>query len=159
MRHSFTPWAAAGCWALVLAGCSRTLEAPGKSGDIVKLRVLGKTIYAEVASDEDSRSLGLMYRKSLPENRGMIFVYSKPSKLSFWMRNTEVPLSIAFLDDAGKILQIEDMRPKDEARTVSNHLVRYALEVNRGWFQRNGVGVGDSFEGFAEQMLRFRGES
>ena len=73
------------------------------------------------------------------------------------MRNTLIALSIAFIDDSGRILQIEDMKPKDERRTVSKDKVRYVLEMNQGWFERHGVTVGDIFVDFQEKVVRFRG--
>jgi uncharacterized membrane protein (UPF0127 family) len=85
-----------------------------------------------------------MYRRSLGENEGMLFIYDSPRMLSFWMKNTRIPLSVAFLDGSGKIVQIEHMRPYDSiTRHSSSRPVQYALEMNRGWFERNGVGVGD----------------
>jgi hypothetical protein len=98
-----------------------------------------------------------MERTSLPENDGMIFVFRYSTAQSFWMKNTYIPLSVAFLDDNGKILEIEDMQPKDETSTVSKSPVRFAIEVNQGWFQRNGIGSGDAFAGFADALRPFRG--
>jgi len=146
--------------ALVVLGavsCGRSIPPMPTSGDKIKLEIEGKELTVEVACDDLSRETGLMFRESLPESAGMIFVYDKAHKLSFWMRNTEVPLSIAFLDDTGKILQIEDMQPHDESRTVSMYQVRYALEVNQGWFERNGIGVGDTFTGFRDKVGPYRG--
>jgi uncharacterized membrane protein (UPF0127 family) len=153
----------AGLLALVTAGicacacgCGRKVVGRPVAGDIIELRIGAETLQAEVANDDLSRANGLMFRKSLPQQRGMIFVYNQPDRLSFWMRNTYLPLSIAFLDDQGVILQIEDMRPKDESHTVSKKRVRYALEVNQGWFQRKGIKVGDQFVDFEETVGRYR---
>lgn len=140
-----------------LPACKRRVPRLPMSGDKILLQVKDKELTVEIASSSIARENGLMFRESLPESAGMLFVYSRPQKLSFWMRNTTVPLSIAFLDDSGKILQIEDMHPKDETRTVSMYLVRYALEVNQGWFRRNGIGVGDSISEFAEKVGPYRG--
>ena len=139
------------------AGCKPRLASRLMPGDSIDLEIKGKKLQVEVASDDLSRKNGLMYRKSLPESQGMIFVYPTPRKLQFWMRNTYIPLSIAFLDDRGKILEIQDMRPKDESHTVSKYSLRYALEVNQGWFQRNGVGVGDTFTDFDSRVRPFHG--
>jgi len=138
-----------------LPGCRRAPQSLALPGDIVELKMKDRTIRAEVASDYATQTVGLMERKSLCENCGMLFVYAAPEQLSFWMKNTYIPLSIAFLDDDGKILQIEDMQPKVELRTLSNTKVRYALEVNQGWFQRNGIGVGDAFADFAATVQRY----
>ena len=78
----------------------------------------------------------------------MLFIFEKPEKASFWMRNTKIPLSIAFIDSAGKILEIKSMNPLDETLVVSNSdQVAYALEVNQGWFVRRGISSGAMIEG------------
>jgi len=84
-----------------------------------------------------------MFRKSLGEDEGMIFVFDKESKVSFWMKNTEIPLSIAFIAADGTIRQIEDMEPRSLASVPSYRNVLYALEVNQGWYEENGVSPGD----------------
>ena len=140
---------------VVGVGCKPKVVGRAMAGDFIALKVKDRTIQAEVACDDLSRLTGCMGRDRLGENQGMIFVYPRPDFLSFWMRNTSIPLSIAFLDDGGKILQIEDMQPHDETRTVSTTRVRYALEVNQGWFQRNNVGVGDAFLDFATTVAPY----
>jgi uncharacterized membrane protein (UPF0127 family) len=145
--------AVSGC----LAGCSPRRLPPARSGDVIQLEIQDKRLLVEVASDSTAMIVGLMNRTELPEKRGMLFIYRKRQELKFWMRNTLIPLSIAFLSDKGKILQIEHMKPKDETNTRSKNKVRFALEVNQGWFQRNGVRVGDSFSDFAEKVRLFRG--
>jgi uncharacterized membrane protein (UPF0127 family) len=128
----------------------------GMPGDRITLTISGKVLDVEVASDDPSRRLGLMHRKLLPENAGMLFMYPEPERLSFWMKNTHVPLSIAFLDDKGAIVQIKDMAPLDERETHCDTPVRHALEVNQGWFGRNGIKVGDAFTDFQEKIQGFR---
>ena len=128
----------------------------GMPGDRITLAIAGKTLDVEVASDDPSRRLGLMHRKSLPENAGMLFMYPEPERLAFWMKNTHVPLSIAFIDDKGVIVQIKDMAPLDVREVRSDIPVRQALEVNQGWFQRNGIKVGDAFTDFQEKIQGFR---
>ena len=128
----------------------------GMPGDRITLAIAGKTLDVEVASDDPSRRLGLMHRKSLPENAGMLFMYPEPERLAFWMKNTQVPLSIAFIDNKGVIVQIKDMAPLDERETRCDTPVRQALEVNQGWFQRNGIKVGDAFTDFQEKIQGFR---
>lgn len=98
-----------------------------------------------------------MYRESIPDDRGMLFIFSRRKPLSFWMRNTLVPLSIAFISDDGRILEIRHMRPKDESSTQSTHEVRYALEVPRGWFDRAGAEVGDTIPDFQRRVAPFLG--
>jgi len=134
-------------------GCARKAQVPvSLRAELIQLDMKGRKVTIEVARTFSSRKRGLMFRESLPEDRGMLFVYPEPDKLSFWMENTKVPLSIAFVDDHGKILQIEDMRPLDRGSVPSKYEVRYALEMNQGWFERAGVAVGDTLEGFERKV-------
>ncbi len=103
------------------------------------------TLNIEIAQDENTRALGLMHRQSLPENQGMLFVFESTRILSFWMRNTFIPLDIAFIDENGKIVDIQTMAPLDETKQyVSAAPALYALEVNAGWFKRNSLSVGST---------------
>jgi hypothetical protein len=137
------------------AGCDRgefrPLAGPNRT---LTLAIQGKTLEVELALDDPSRMTGLMFRDSLEEHRGMLFVYRAPEKLRFHMKNTRIPLSIAFLNDDGEILQIEDMAPHDEGNTEARTQCRFALEVNKGWFQKNGIAVGARFEDFAGKFER-----
>lgn len=99
-------------------------------------------IRAEVAADHASRSQGLMFRERLGANEGMLFVFERPSAQCFWMRNTRIPLSIAFIDDDGTIVNILDMKPFDESSHCSAKPVRFALEMDQGWFAKRGVQAG-----------------
>lgn len=102
-------------------------------------------LWVEIVDDEAARAQGLMHRRELPDDEGMLFVFERPQPLSFWMRNTYLPLDIAFLSDDCRVLNIESMRPLDEGpRYVSRGLARYAVETNQGWFRRNGVEPGDT---------------
>ena len=104
-------------------------------------------IEAEVAADEQMRQLGLMYRSRLPSGQGMLFVYPSPVRICMWMKNTLIPLSVAFLDEEGLILNIEDMTPQSEESHCSVKSARYALEMNQGWFVGHGVKAGDRIGG------------
>jgi uncharacterized membrane protein (UPF0127 family) len=104
-------------------------------------------IEAEVAATPESRQTGMMLRTSMPSHRGMLFVFPEPSKHCMWMRNTLVPLSVAFLDEKGQILNIEDMQPRTEDNHCSAKPARYALEMNLGWFRTRGVGAGFAITG------------
>ncbi len=96
-----------------------------------------------IARTEKQRSRGLMFRKSLDENRGMLFFFEGDEYLHFWMKNTYIPLSIAYIDSNGTITEILDMEPLDETRAYpSKKPSRYALEMNRGWFRKNGISPG-----------------
>ncbi|MBN2801423.1 MAG: DUF192 domain-containing protein [Deltaproteobacteria bacterium] len=101
------------------------------------------SLTVEVADDEEERAIGLMHRDSMPEEHGMLFIYPDERVRNFWMKNTRIPLSIAFADAEGRIVRIADMRPLDTSTTSSLHPARYALEVNKGWFERHGVKKGD----------------
>jgi uncharacterized membrane protein (UPF0127 family) len=113
----------------------------------VQLKIKGHAVSAEVAANEQARTTGLMYRFSLKPDSGMLFVFSNPQPLAFWMKNTYMPLSIAFIDAEGRIVNIEDMAPQTEATHSSRGLVMYALEMKKGWFGANGIGPGDTVEG------------
>jgi uncharacterized membrane protein (UPF0127 family) len=99
-------------------------------------------IRAEVAADPGSRATGLMFRQSLGPNQGMLFVFGERAMHCFWMRNTLIPLSIAFLDDSGRIVNIADMAPQTEDSHCPAAPVRYALEMEKGWFERRGIAAG-----------------
>lgn len=110
----------------------------------ITVTVRERQLQALVVSTYSTRATGLMYVTALPEDSAMLFVYASDQQLSFWMRNTAIPLSIAFIDSNGLILNMRDMQPFDEQTYhASTGLARYALEVNQGWFARNGVQVGD----------------
>ena len=132
------------CAVLLLAfACSGR----GDAGDelaTAKIIVGNSQLEVELAATPATRSRGLMYRQSLPEERGMLFVFPQEQMLTFWMRNTTLPLSIAFADAAGRIVTISDLDPLSEALVSSGAPARFALEVNRGWFLRHGVSPGDS---------------
>jgi len=100
-------------------------------------------ISVEIARTNDERALGLMFRKNLPDGQGMLFVFDRDQQLSFWMKNTVIPLSIAFIASDGLIIEIKDMQPNDLNSVRSSRSVRYALEVPQGWFNRVNVTVGD----------------
>ncbi|MDR0247528.1 MAG: DUF192 domain-containing protein [Burkholderiales bacterium] len=114
----------------------------------IKLTAGDHTIIAEVAQTPEQRERGLMHRFTLPGGHGMLFVFTHPQPLSFWMKNTPAPLSIAFIDEHGAILNIRDMTPNDDTtlhRSQGNAL--YALEVRKGWFDEQGVKAGSSIRG------------
>lgn len=106
------------------------------------LRVGTTELAVEIADTPEERAQGLMYRDHLADDRGMLFVYPDAQERRFWMKNTRIPLSIAFLDPAGTILSIADMKPLDTNTTPSGAPAMYALEVNKGWFAAHGVTVG-----------------
>ena len=97
----------------------------------------------EVVSNSQERKLGLMYRENLPYDNGMFFIWEYKKKQCMWMRNTYIPLNVAYLDNSGKILEIYDMVPLSDESVCSKKRVRYALEVNLNWFEDNNILVGD----------------
>ena len=114
------------------------------------LRVGTHTIKTEVARSEDARQRGLMYRRKLANNSGMLFIFEQKNTHCFWMHNTYIPLSIAFLDDDGTIINIEDMLPQTDTNHCAKAPVRYALEVPQGWFAKKGVQAGAQISGLPE---------
>jgi uncharacterized membrane protein (UPF0127 family) len=104
-------------------------------------------LVVEIASTPQTRETGLMNRFSLQQDHGMLFIFEAPQPLAFWMKNTYVPLSIAFIDARGRILNIEDMRPQDESTHASRGPALYAIEMRQGWFAARGIGAGDVVDG------------
>jgi uncharacterized membrane protein (UPF0127 family) len=99
-------------------------------------------VWIEVADSPAEHQVGLMFRESMPTDNGMLFVYDRPASDGYWMRNTYIPLSIAWIDSEGTIVDIQDMQPLTDDVHTPRARYWYALEVNQGWFFNNGVGVG-----------------
>jgi len=109
----------------------------------LSLTLKEKKIRVEVVRTEGEKAKGLMFREKLGKNEGMLFVYEREETLSFWMKNTRIPLSIAFIAKDGKIVDIQDMEPFNLQSHVSARPAQYALEANQGWFKKNGIEVGE----------------
>lgn len=131
--------------ALLLAG------APAFAQTALPLAELGAGMYrieAEVAHTFETRQTGLMNRSAMPLHRGMVFVFPEARAHCMWMKNTLLPLSVAFVDERGRVINIEDMQPQ----TTDNHCAagpaRFALEMNLGWFAERGIEAGDTLRGF-----------
>lgn len=129
-------------WLLWLAGAAQAQQLPE-----VMLSVNGHKLTAEVAHTDPARTQGLMHRRILPENRGMLFVFTDISVHAMWMMNTHIPLSVAFLDERGVIINIEDMKPHTQDTHPAAKPAKYALEVNLGWFGKRGIKPGAKVEG------------
>jgi uncharacterized membrane protein (UPF0127 family) len=99
-------------------------------------------IVVHVARSEEERALGLMHRRELPDDEGMLFMCDRCAVLNFWMKDTPLPLSAAFVDDDGTILKIADLQPHSLEPESSEHPVRFVLEVNQGWFRERGIQPG-----------------
>ena len=104
-------------------------------------------IKAEVAADFSSRGRGLMFRKSLAPNAGMLFIFNDASMHCMWMKNTYIPLSVAFLDEQGTIVSISDMQPQSEQTHCAARPALYALEMEQGWFAKRGIKPGMKLAG------------
>jgi uncharacterized membrane protein (UPF0127 family) len=125
---------------LTSAGDSQTAQPKLQT---LKLWIGAAELTAELCLTDQQRMMGMMHRKSLEENAGMIFIFPYPHRAAFWMRNTLVPLSAAYIDSEGVILEIRDLEPLNETSVVAkSDQVQYVLEVNRGWFARNNLVAG-----------------
>lgn len=144
-----------------LPGCARGESPPSASepaaaavtqpqGPTIPLRLGEHVLQVEVADDDAERQQGLMHRDGLAPDHGMLFVYPDERERGFWMKNTKIPLSIAFADRQGRIVHIADMQPYDETTTRSWHPAMYAVEVELGWFDTHKVRIGSRIEGLPE---------
>jgi uncharacterized membrane protein (UPF0127 family) len=129
--------------ALLLA-CACGRQVAGEGVEVHPLVVGNQKITVEVVATPADRSRGLQHRESLPDDHGMLFVFPHERVLTFWMKDTPLPLSIAFADAGGRIVRIADMEPLSAAPVSSGQPARFALEMSRGWFERRGVFVGDA---------------
>jgi len=115
-------------------------ERPGRT----KIMIGSQVLWVEIADQPDTRERGLMFRKSMPGDEGMLFIFEYPQMQSFWMRNTYIPLDIAFISDKGSIINVLSMKPLDEGpRYRSLAPALYVIETNAGWFEQNGIKAGD----------------
>ena len=134
------------CWLMIAAAPALAQNAP-QSLPTIKLGAGIHNIVAQVAQNPEQRATGLMFRTSMPTNEGMLFVFEQPAKQCFWMKNTLLPLSIAFIADNGTVLNIEEMKPQTLDSHCSIEPVRYVLEMNAGWFGKRGIKPGTRLTG------------
>ena len=127
---------------LTLLSSSASAEKP-----LIHLKISGYTLSAEVAYKKESRIRGLTYRNFMKKNSGMLFVFPEASIHSMWMVNTYIPLSVAFLDKNGMILNIIDMSPHTRTRNSATSKAKYALEMNLGWFSSRSIKAGEKITG------------
>lgn len=111
-------------------------------------------ITAQVALTPQQREIGLMYRKEMPQQEGMIFIFEEPSLQCFWMKNTLLPLTAAFVADDGTIVNLADMKPQTTDSHCSTKPVRYVLEMNQGWFAKKGIKAGTRLGGAPFEVKR-----
>jgi uncharacterized protein len=122
-------------------------EAPQMNLPVVQLQAGMHNIRAQVAATPDQRATGLMHRREMPQHEGMLFVFEQPSPQCFWMKNTLLPLSIAFVADDGTVVNTDEMKPQTQDSHCSNKPVRYVLEMNQGWFAKRGIKPGFKLAG------------
>lgn len=131
----------AGALVLLFAGAAAAQQTPVEM-PVTTLNVGINVIKAEVANNDPDRERGLMFRPALGGNQGMVFVFDAGGQECMWMKNTLIPLSVAFMDQHGRITNIEDMQPQTETNHCSKGVARYALEMNLAWFTAHGVRPG-----------------
>jgi len=131
---------------LCLAALASAQEGPQKLAQ-VRLNAGIHNINAELASTPQQREIGLMFRTAMPANDGMLFAFEQPAQQCFWMRNTLIPLSVAFIGDDGSVVNIDDMKPQTLDSHCSAKPVRFVLEMNEGWFAKRGIKIGSRLRG------------
>lgn len=122
-------------------------DTPQMHLDRIQLSAGMHRIDAQVAATPEQRQTGLMFRKDMPQHEGMIFIFEQASKQCFWMKNTLIPLSAAFIADDGTIVNIEEMKPLVLDGHCSTQPVRYVLEMNKAWFSKKGLKAGSKLQG------------
>jgi uncharacterized protein len=131
---------------LCLAAGGAAQQVPQKLSQ-VRLTAGIHVVNAELATTPQEREIGLMMRRSMEANDGMLFVFERPGQQCFWMKNTLIPLSIAFVADDGSIVNIDDMAPQTLDSHCSAKPVRFVLEMNQGWFVKHGIKPGFKLRG------------
>jgi hypothetical protein len=128
--------------ATLLASAARAQEEPQTGLPRVELTAGMHRIQAQVASTPQQRAIGLMHRRDMPTNEGMLFVFEQPGTQCFWMKNTLLPLTAAFVADDGTVVNLADMKPQSLDSHCSAKPVRYVLEMHQGWFAKRGIQAG-----------------
>tara|TARA_R100000426_G_C4731698_1_gene76054 strand:+ start:35 stop:424 length:390 start_codon:yes stop_codon:yes gene_type:complete len=120
------------------------------------IKINNAKLKVKLAVTEKQMAKGLMNVTEMPENEGMLFCYPEERKLTFWMKSTPIPLSIAFIDKDKKIIQIEDLEPYDETSVQSDRAAKWALESNQGWFDQNNISVGDKIKFLGNKLIKVK---
>lgn len=128
--------------ALAVSGIVLAQESPQLNLQRIKLSAGMHRIDTQVAATPEQRQTGLMWRKEMPQHEGMLFVFEQPSQQCFWMKNTLLPLTAAFVDNDGTVVNLADMKPQTTDPHCSAKPVRYVLEMNKGWFAKKGIKAG-----------------
>lgn len=142
-KHALTPLIAA----MITATSPNVLGQQAAKFPVISLNAGMHVIKAEVAAREAERQQGLMFREKMGPNEGMVFLFDAPASVCMWMKNTLIPLSVAFIDEGGRIVNIEDMQPQTLDSHCAKKPVRYALEMNLGWFKQKNIKPGSVIEG------------
>ena len=135
------------CWALALGFAAQAQTGPQPRLPTTAITAGMHVIQAELAVQPEQQAVGMMFRREMGTNEGMLFVNDEPGVRCFWMRNTLIPLSIAFIADDGSIVNIADMAPQSEQSHCSTKPVRFALEMRQGWFAKRGMKAGFQLRG------------
>jgi uncharacterized protein len=149
-RRLTPPLRAALCAAAMsLAGAGAAAQGQGVPQNLPTVRLSAgmHQIQAMVANTPNQRQIGLMHRKDMAQHEGMLFVFEQPSQQCFWMRNTPLPLSIAFIADDGTVVNTDEMKPQTDESHCSAKPVRFVLEMNQGWFSKKGIKPGARITG------------
>jgi uncharacterized protein len=133
---------------LAFVGLAAAQDQPQTELPRVKLSAGMYLIDAQVAQTPQQRQIGLMYREKMPVQEGMLFVFEQPETQCFWMKNTLLPLTAAFVADDGVVVNLADMKPQTTDSHCSEKPVRYVLEMNQGWFAKRGIKAGSRIGGF-----------
>jgi len=133
-----------------LSSCATETILPSESFSTKEININGHLITVKIADTEKKRKLGLMFRKKMPDDQGMLFQFPHADKWCFWMKNTRIPLSLVFLTNKGNISQIESMKPFDENLICAKQNIVFAIEMNQGWFKQNQVNLGAFVSGVME---------
>jgi uncharacterized protein len=144
------PWRRSLTLAVALAslgGAASSLAQTPQALPTITLRAGMHNIVAQVAQNDEQRQTGLMHRKTMPTHEGMLFIFEAPAVQCFWMKNTLLPLDIAFVADDGTIVNIDSMAPQTLESHCSKHPVRYVLEMNEGWFKQRNIKAGFKLAG------------
>ena len=134
-------------WLALCHGTASAQEGPQLNLQRIKISAGMHQIDTQLAMTPTERQIGLMNRPSMPNHEGMLFVFEQPTKQCFWMKNTLLPLTAAFIADDGTIVNLEDMKPQTLESHCSTKEVRYVLEMNQGWFAKRGIKSGSKLSG------------
>ena len=153
-RPRTRPACAIGCVAFASLCWFGSAQAQQPALPTIEINAGIHVIQAEVAGNTATRTQGLMLRKAMAQGAGMLFLFDESAGHCMWMKNTLIPLSVAFIDEAGDIVNIADMQPLDETSHCASRPARYALEMNRGWFKKRGIAPGTRIGGIPGSLRR-----